>query len=247
MSKNRAKGPARVERSPEPNGTGTGAIPRSVRVEVRPGEGGEDAYLFAEELTAALVRHAERAGSVALRETGDSRTFLLTVEGGDAQELRELAGTHRVQRVPVGDKKGRRHTSTATVAVVEDVPETVVELRDEDLQILRYRGSGPGGQHRNKVSSAIRVKDLSSGLVVTMEHGRSQYQNLQWAKEELKRRLTAQERERSSQGLNSERRGQIADAGRPAKTFTHNEQRDEVVDHARGRRWTRKAFARGAK
>lgn len=209
-------------------------------VELRPQEGGEDAARFAEELSEVLLKRAKRLGLSARVEESDARTVVVRASGPREDELRELVGTHRVQRAGAGDK-GRRHTSSVSVVVLEDAASVSVVVRDEDLVIDRYRGSGKGGQHRNKVSTAVRVRHVPSGVVVALERGRSQHQNLVWAKEEVQRRLDAAAAERARGALEERRRRQLSDV----TTFTHNDQRGEVIDHARGRRWDARAFSRG--
>lgn len=93
-----------------------------------------------------------------------------------------------------------------------------------------YRGSGPGGQHRNKTDSAVRLSH-PSGLVVCSEQERSQWQNRQVAWAELERRLAEQYRERYACAMNEERVSQISDRG-----WTWTQWRDEVVDRTTGRR-----------
>lgn len=184
--------------------------------------------------------------SVDRRDSGDGRTAVLDIEGEDARlRLETFAGTHRVQRVPANDKRGRRHTSTATVAVLASASAlSTVTLRDKDLRIDRMRGSGTGGQRRNKVETAVRLTHLPSGIVITRLSGRSQAANIESAKAELTERLTSasagkQARERDAQ------RSEFTDSERSGKRFTHCWYRDEVTDHATNRRWTVRQWKQG--
>lgn len=129
------------------------------------------------------------------------------------------------------------------MAIIEAV-EANVDLDPKDLKIQAYRGSGAGGQHRNKTDSAIRMTHIPTGIVIHSESQRSQWQNRQEAERELKRRLTEYSEEKLAEEVNSARRQQVL-SDRAAKTFTHNEQRSEVVDHSTGKRWQLKKFQKG--
>lgn len=113
-----------------------------------------------------------------------------------------------------------------------------------DVREDTYRGHGAGGQHRNTTDSAVRLTHLPTGTVVTSEGQRSQWANRQAAWAELERRLRERAESEAVEAVNETRRQQVT-SNRAAKTFTHNEQRNEVVDHATGRRWTTRRFARG--
>ena len=161
-------------------------------IELRPGEGGDDAYAFCSELKSAIVAYARRRGDVVQPQKAQpgSRTVEVLVDG-HRRAYERLAGVHRIQRIPKNDRRGRRQTSTATVAVIERQLAKTVEMADEDLDVFTYRGSGKGGQHRNKTDSAVRVVHRPTGTTVIVEHGRSQWQNLQQAKTVLSQRLQA--------------------------------------------------------
>jgi peptide chain release factor 1 len=234
------------------------AAPRGQKIvkvmvlEVRPGEGGQDAYVFACELVDAFRSFTLKAGG-SFTEVGgvDTRTMLFEVSGDKAlATLGSFTGVHRIQRIPLNDKRGRRHTSTATVALVAPNDATRPPLDKNDLRIEFYRGTGPGGQHRNKVSTAVRVKHLPTGLIVTRETGRSQSTNLEDAMRDMEGRLSELARLDARESLNEERTRQVyATSGegsnRAAKSFTHNQQRDEVLCHEDSRRWRLSAFMRG--
>jgi protein subunit release factor A len=215
-------------------------------IELRPGEGGDDAYAFCLELKAVIGAYARRRGDVAQPRDAPPgcRTLEVAVEG-DRRAYERLAGVHRVQRIPRNDRRGRRHTSTATVAVIEQRPESVIVLADEDLDVFTYRGSGKGGQHRNKTDSAVRVVHRPTGTTVVVEHGRSQWQNLQEAKMVLAQRLQASAQQADSEKVLNDRNRQIASGERPMKQFTHNEQRSVVESHQSGEVWRWSDFYRG--
>ncbi|WP_203933808.1 peptide chain release factor-like protein [Virgisporangium ochraceum] len=217
----------------------------TVVVEIRPGEGGDDAVAFATELTDAVSAHARRHGCRATVRTG--RTITVTVTGRHAAGLRlhDLTGTHRIQRIPRNDRAGRRHTSTATVAVLDAVATVGPGLSRDDVDIDVYSGSGPGGQHRNKTEQCARLTHRPTGLVVVATASRSQRQNIEAAFAELERRLGAAAVEAAEADRNRVRRTQIATGERPQKQWTWNDQRAEVVDHSTGARYPMAAFRRG--
>jgi protein subunit release factor A len=215
-------------------------------IELRPGEGGNDAYAFCLELTAAIVAYARRRGDLVQSQAvrPGSRTVEVLVDG-HRHAYERLAGVHRVQRIPKNDRRGRRHTSTATVAVLDRQPPKAVEVADEDLEVFTYRGSGKGGQHRNKTDSAVRVVHRPTGTTVVVEHGRSQWQNLRQAKVVLAQRLQKAARRADSDKVLTDRNRQIASGERPVKQFTHNEQRSVVESHQTGEVWRWSDFYRG--
>ncbi len=146
-----------------------------------------------------------------------------------------------MQRIP-RNGGGRRHTSTATVAVLTGRALESVKVDERDVRVDTSRGHGAGGQHRNVTDSAVRVTHLPTGVVVTSEAERSQRRNRQAAFAELERRLQVDGDARRAVEVNGERRRQVI-ADRAAKTFTHSQQRSEVTGD--GRRWRWRDFYRG--
>jgi len=169
------------------------------------------------------------------------------VTGPDADGVfANEAGGHRWQRKPPNDKRDRTHTSTVTVAVMPLVElETLSHVQQRDVEEQFTRGSGAGGQHRNKTSSAVILTHKPSGIVVRVESERSQYQNRRRAMTMLLERL--RERQLSAQGsaTASSRRQQVGSGMRGDKRRTIAVQRGDVVDHATGKRWNYKNYMRG--
>jgi peptide chain release factor 1 len=234
--------------SPHPSPTRRRSVAaRTAVLEVRPGEGGQDAATFAAELDAALRSYATRLGLTVNPQPGDGRTLTSELAGRPAAlaSLEAFTGTHRIQRMPVNDPHGRRHTSTASVALLDADAPVVVELAEADLLVQTYRGTGPGGQKKNKTSSAVRMRHVPSGLVVTRESGRSLTDNLAAARADLTAQLTVRAASAHGAGRNISRRAQISTAERSAKSFTHNAQRGESLCHETGQRWELRAFLRG--
>lgn len=170
---------------------------------------------------------------------------MLHVTGsGSYAALLELAGTHRVQRVPDNDRRGRRHTSTATIAVLPHEATEVAKVNRGDVRVDRMRGHGAGGQRRNKVETAVRVTHVPTGTVVTRTSGRSQADNLASALAQLEADLTTRSRQHHTSERARERAGQVR-AERAAKSFTHCWYRDKVTDHAAGRTWSVRQWEQG--
>ena len=177
----------------------------------------------------------ERVGFIAFRVTGK----------GSWETFKDEPGGHRWQRVPPNEKRGRVHTSTVTVAVLPEPTPTQVVLREEDLEFSTCRGSGAGGQHRNKTESAVQLKHLPSGLMVRCENERSQSQNKETAKQVLRARLWQLEQDRLSGARASDRKRQVGSGMRGDKRRTIRTQDDVVDDHETGKQWRYKDYARG--
>jgi peptide chain release factor 2 len=176
---------------------------------VHPGAGGTEACDWTLMLFRMYLRWTERKGFKAKlldEEPGDVaglKEGTIEVRGKNAYGwLRGETGIHRLVRISPFDASHRRHTSFASCFVyplIED--EVKIEINDSDLKIDTFRASAPGGQHVNKVSSAIRMTHLSTGIVVTCQAERSQHQNKQVALKVLKSRLYLQKKEEEDKEL----------------------------------------------
>ena len=170
----------------------------------------------------------------------------MRVTGKKAKEaFSHEAGGHRFQRVPPNEKRGRVHTSTVTVAVLEQPSEHEVNLDERDLDERFTRGSGPGGQHRNKTDTCVILTHKPTGLRVRVDGGRSQPINRQTAREILRARLKAAGDEHLTKERNATRRRQVGRGARGDKVRTIAIQRDIVTDHNTGRSMKAKAYLRG--
>lgn len=212
-----------------------GIIMDIIKIELCAAEGGADAKLLVNDLTDIYVRFCKKQNySVKSMKRGDG-TCTLIVEGVDAySKFQNESGGHRWQRVPPTERNGRVHTSTVTVAVSHNKQQQHVTLDPADVEESFMRGSGKGGQHRNKTSTACRLKHIPSGLTVRVESERSQAQNRALAWSELEKRLNNIALDKSIVALNIDRKKQMGTGQRGDKKRTYRERDDIVTDHVTG-------------
>lgn len=196
-------------------------------LEFRPGPGGDEAKIWANDLMRMYTRYANSQG-YKVQQLGDD---VLKIKGENVfTKLQYESGVHRVQRIPTTERHGRIHTSTATVAVIPEIPEHEVVIRDDDLDWAFYRSSGAGGQNVNKVSSAVRLTHKPTNTVVTCQTERDQFQNRQVALSLLRGKLWEREQEKKAQAL-GDARSAIGRAMRAEKIRTYNYPQNRVTDH----------------
>jgi peptide chain release factor 1 len=213
---------------------------RDIIMEIRAGTGGEEAALFAADLFRMYTRYAQAKGSGLEIEVIDSsesgrggfREIVFEVRGKRAfSRLKYERGVHRVQRVPITEASGRIHTSTATVAALPEAEEVEVNINPEDLKVDFFHSGGPGGQNVNKVTTAVRIVHLPTGVTATCQDERSQLRNRMKAMAVLRARLLDREQHWQQEERTSERRSQVGSGERAEKIRTYNFPQNRVTDH----------------
>ncbi|MEO7913098.1 MAG: peptide chain release factor 1 [Roseiflexaceae bacterium] len=214
---------------------------KNVIIEIRQGTGGDEAALFAADLYRMYARYAERQGwkieivNASENGPGGYKEIVFDLNGeGAYSRLKYEGGTHRVQRVPETEARGRIHTSTATVAVLPEVEEVDVDLRPEDYRVDVYRSGGHGGQGVNTTDSAVRIVykgGTPDEIVVTCQDGRSQLKNKASALSVLRAKLYANQQEKRAREQGETRLAQVGTGERAEKIRTYNYPQDRITDH----------------
>jgi peptide chain release factor 1 len=202
-------------------------------IEIRGATGGDEAKLWGEDLLRMYTRFAIKKNWKV--EAIDETT--LKIRGPEVFDLlKNESGVHRVQRVPVTEKRGRVHTSTATVAVLPQIEDSEIKINPDDLDWQFIRAGGHGGQNVNKVSTAVRLTHKPSGIMIVAREERFQQQNRINAMALLRAKLWERaelEKERTVAGY----RSAIGRGMRAEKIRTYNFPQDRVTDHRIKKNW----------
>jgi peptide chain release factor 1 len=210
-------------------------------VEIRGGAGGDEAKIWANDLLRMYMRFAEN-NKLKMEMIDDTivKFFGKSEVNGQLLTAYELlqfeSGVHRVQRVPATEAQGRIHTSTASVAVLPEIPPAAINIREEDLEWSFMRAGGAGGQNVNKVNSAVRLVHIPTGIVVNARQEKKQDQNRKIALELLRAQLWEIEEEKKAKA-EGEARSLIGRAQRAEKIRTYNYPQNRVTDHRTKQSW----------
>lgn len=219
--------------------------PSEVVLEVRAGAGGEESSLFAEQLARMYERYAEAKGwsfrpiDESVSDLGGYKEAAFEIKGRDVYTmLRFEMGVHRVQRVPITEKMGRIHTSTASVAVLPIRKKVSVTINPADIEMQFTRSGGAGGQNVNKVNTAVQLYHKPTGIYIRCTSERSQLQNREKAMMILGAKLQQMEEEKEARSHSAERKQQIGTGDRSEKIRTYNFPQDRITDHRIKESWS---------
>ena len=216
-----------------------------INLEIRASEGGEDSKLLVVDMSNIYIKVAKtRSFNWKITEARDGFINIWLSGKGVKSVFQNEIGSHRWQRIPPTERKGRVHTSTITVALIEINNYKEVEIPAYEYRIETTRGTGNGGQHKNSTDSCVIMTHYHTGIKVVRD-GRSQLTNREDAYKELKRRLNEFYR---TGHLNKEadvRREQIGDGTRSDKRRTYREKDGLVIDHLTNKQASFKDILKG--
>lgn len=219
-------------------------FPNELILEARAGVGGDEASLFARDLAEMYKKYSEKKGwsftQINKSESANSgyKEASFEVKGKDCyRKFRYETGVHRIQRIPITEKSGRVHTSTASVAILPIRKKINFEINPADIEIEFSRSGGAGGQNVNKVETAVRIIHKPTGVDVRCTSERSQQKNREKAMQILQAKLEIIKIEEDTKKLSSDRKEQIGTGDRSEKIRTYNILQDRVTDHRIKKSW----------
>lgn len=218
---------------------------KDIIVEIRAWTWWDEAALFAWEYARALISFAEsewfrvEVSEQTETEWGWIKEMIFDVKWeGAYSRFKYESWTHRVQRIPETESKWRVHTSAITVAIMPEVDEIDVDLKEEDVEMQFTRSSWAGWQHVNKTDSAVQLKHIPTWIMVFCQDWRSQHKNREKARSILRSKLYSYEEERRQKELWEARLAQVGSWDRSEKVRTYNFPQDRVTDHRIGQNFS---------
>ena len=217
---------------------------QTIILEIRAGAGGEEAALFASDLFRMYNRFLQSIGAtveitnMVKASQGGYKYISAFIRGKNVYNLFKYeSGVHRVQRIPVTESSGRIHTSTVSVAVLQELPDVQIDINPNDLVIETFRAGGAGGQYTNKNETAVRIKHKPTGIVVECQESRTQQKNRAQAMRMLKIKLMEVKKQEEKAKQDNLRRTQIGNSERSEKIRTYNYPQSRVTDHRIKKSW----------
>lgn len=214
---------------------------KNVIIEIRGAAGGDEAALFASDLYRMYNRYADLQGwktevlEANTSDLGGFKEIIFMIKGkGAYSKLKFESGAHRVQRIPTTESGGRIHTSTSTVAVLPEVEEVEVDIRDSDIRVDTFCSSGAGGQSVNTTKSAVRVTHVPTGIVATCQDGKSQNSNKESALRVLRARIFDKIQQEEEAKYAGERKSKVGTGDRSERIRTYNYPQSRITDHRIG-------------
>ena len=206
---------------------------QTLYLEIRGATGGDEAKNWGSDLLRMYLRYAARRGW----KVFPVDVNVIKISGvGAYDELKNESGVHRVQRIPTTERRGRIHTSTATVVVLPEIKDSEITINPNDLEVQFFHSSSQGGQNVQKVSTAVRLIHKPTGIMVSAQRERFQEQNRKIAMDLLRVKLwelKEAEKENTIAGY----RSAIGRGMRAEKIRTYNFPQDRVTDHRIGKSW----------
>lgn len=212
---------------------------KNIFLEIRAGTGGDEASLFASELYAMYTRFAKSVNllmeeiDISYNELGGIKSISIYVKGEWAFKYFQFeSGGHRVQRVPITEKKGRIHTSTVTVVVLPEEEDNTDYFNINDVKVEYSTAQGAGGQHVNKTESAVILTHMPTGIKVKIQDERSQHKNKEKAFKILRFRVKEALNSERQEEVSNARWAQVGTGERNEKIRTYNYPQNRITHHA---------------
>lgn len=201
--------------------------PNVVIIEAIPGVGGDESKIWEKELLLSYIKFAQKKAFKFIYLDDD----IIRISGENAYQMfKNETGVHRVQRIPTTERKGRVHTSTAVIVVLPQIIQSDIKVSNSDLEWQFYRAGGHGGQNVNKVSTAVRLIHVPTGVVVTASRERTQEANRKIAMDLLIAKLYQLEEEKK-RGITASFVRNVGSGERADKIRTYNFPQNRLTDH----------------